>query len=136
MSKKEKQIIWKLIGKYNRIANKYKVNDCIINCYNPYPENYKIDWSDDSSLDLINVCFAYLLEIPVICDDNIKATIKRLLGLNPKKIITINDYRNSDKLELDSSNIIIAIELIYKLPLDKDKLIEIRYGDKTQKIIF
>ncbi len=114
MSKKEEQIVWKLIGKYNRIANKYKVNDCIVNCYNPYPKNYKSHWSDNDSLNLINVCFAYLLEIPVICDDNIKAT-------------TVPNIPPSIKIVFDPPISYISVEMTclfnsYKNPPTKTKI--------------
>lgn len=131
MSKKE--VIHKLIEKSNRISKKYniKYNGKLSLCETDY-----ICWWEDKSSDLFIVCYDYLGEIPLLCPEDTKIIIKSLLKLEPNYKISGRFKYDVEIDNIDISNLLIALELIYKLPLDKDKLIEIKYGDKTQKIIF
>lgn len=131
MSKKE--VIHKLIEKSNRISKKYNIK------YNGKLSLYETDyicWWEDKSSDLFIVCYDYLGEIPLLCPEDTKIIIKSLLKLEPNYKISGRFKYDVEIDNIDISNLLIALELIYKLPLDKDKLIEIKYGDKTQKIIF
>lgn len=131
MSKKE--IIHKLIEKNNRISKRYNIK------YNDKLSLYKTDykyWWKDRSADLFIVCYDYLGEIPLLCPEDTKIIIKSLLKLEPNYKISGRFKFDAEIDNIDTSNLLIALELIYKLPLDKDKLIEIKYGDKTQEIIF
>ena len=132
MSKK-KEIIYKLIEKSNRICKRYNIK------YNGKLSLYETDyghWWKDRSSDLFIVCYDYLGEIPLLCPEDTKITIKSLLKLEPNYKISGRFKYDAEIDNIDISNLLIALELIYKLPLDKDKLIEIKYGDKTQEIIF
>lgn len=134
MSKKE--IIHKLIEKNNRISKRYNYNikkyDSKLSLYGTY---YRLWWKDRSS-DLFMACYDYLAEIPLLCPEDTKIIIKSLLKLEPNYKISGRFKGDVEIDNIDISNLLIALELIYKLPLDKDKLIEIKYGDKTQEIIF